>query len=399
MEAAIRQVELIEQEPDEDGEVNDFLIQVWVGDRLLKTRDGFPEIRPTQNEFGDTEHNDETWIRSAVVNADEDVAIVLWSDSSTAASLSSTDVFFLFTPLFFSLPILLLPAWFMTRFGLRPLGDVVTEISERVDSGELSSLSQTRYRELNPIIDAVNRLMKRLDGQLKRERGFVADVAHELKTPMAIMQSNVGIINTSVDEERKATAVNDLSAGIDRGNHLISQLLRMARMEQGSDSQVIKRDIDLAEFLRERVIQAEPLASSRSISLEVNAPASCNLNLDADAVAAVIDNLLDNAIKYSPATGAVTVSLDCESVAGRVVLRFMDQGEGISADSRDRVFSRFERLADGGVNEDIQGAGLGLSIVTQALTRLEGSITLDAGDNGRGLAAVVTLPAKQGQAG
>jgi len=193
---ALAQIEAVEREPDSDGESSDFHIQLWVDGALEKTRPGFPQQLPENNEFETVTVAGSDWMRSSNVDDDTNTAVTLWMESGTRASLSSEDLFFLVLPLFFSLPVLLLPAWFMTRFGLRPLGEVVDEISERVESGALTPLSRTRYRELNPIIDATNRLMGRLDGQLKRERGFVADVAHELKTPMAILQSNVGIVSS-----------------------------------------------------------------------------------------------------------------------------------------------------------------------------------------------------------
>jgi len=390
---ALAQIEAVDREPDSDGEFDDFHIQLWIDSELHKTRPGFPQQVPEHNAFDSASVAGAEWLHSSIVDAETGTAVTLWLEEGTRASLSSEDMFFFVLPLFFSLPVLLLPAWFMTRIGLRPLGEVVDEISERVESGALTPLSRTRYRELNPVIDATNRLMGRLNGQLKRERGFVADVAHELKTPMAILQSNVGIIKTSDSQERHDAAVNDLGAGIDRSNHLISQLLRMARMEQGADSVVVKRDMDLAEFLRERVVQAEPLASSRGLTLEVNAPQSCQLNVDADAVAAVIDNLLDNAIKYSHSGGQVTVSLDCEFAPGKLMLRVVDQGQGIDAADRDRAFTRFARLNEDDGKTAPSGAGLGLSIVYQALDRLEGSIALADGDDGKGLAVNVTLPA------
>ena len=123
-------------------------------------------------------------------------------------------------PLLVCLPLLLVPAWVMTRHGLRPLDALVQEISARVASGALTRLPPVGYRELQPVIEAMNRLLERLEGQLLRERGFVADVAHEMKTPLAILRSNLDTLRSSlnagaaVDDAGRYTLEAEDAAGL-----------------------------------------------------------------------------------------------------------------------------------------------------------------------------------------
>jgi len=397
---AARVIEAIEEEPGPmDEEPDDFILQIWIdGMPLVSDQSPLSDAVPDYDGFRVIEMGEETYWTSVTHDQQTDTMVRIAYETGVQASISSEQLIFFFFPLLVSLPLLLIPAWFMTRYGLKPLNKIVHQIDERVQSGELRALEGSTYHELNPLVESTNSLMLRLEDQLRRERGFVADVAHEIKTPLAVMKSNVGRLKGVVAEPQQRV-VEDLDAGLSRADHLIKQLLRMARIEQGADGLVSAHEFDLAEFLRQRIAQFEPLALERGITLEMNAPSTCDVILDADSVAAIFDNLIDNAIKYSPDRSRVDLSMKIDAGTSRVQVVIADQGNGIAAGDREAAFDRFKRLGEFDASLDTAsergGAGLGLSIVRRASARLGGQTELMSVPTGNGLQAVVTLPLRQ----
>lgn len=298
----------------------------------------------------------------------------------------SVSIFLL--PLVLSLPFLLVPAWVMTRFGLRPLQTMTDQILSRVELGDLCSLKPTRYKELNPLVEAMNKLMQRLSTQIERERGFVADVAHEIKTPLAALATNTGTAINSRDAGRRQAALNDLEPGLERITHLVQQLLGMARLdvEAAADSE---RDIDLAEFLRERIGLQLAVARGRNITLEARLPDRLPVRINPDQIGAVIDNVVGNAVKYSPEGGRISIVMCPVGEIAGLEINVSDGGPGIPPDDRERVFERFYRRASLLHNAD--GAGLGLAITKRAVDRLGGSIVLGESQDG-GLSVTIRIP-------
>ncbi|MGB7184471.1 MAG: HAMP domain-containing sensor histidine kinase [Burkholderiaceae bacterium] len=387
-------VESIEQEPDGPGEKADpFFIEAWLHEKLIYSEAPLTKSRPDTPGFHEKKVGKEYWWSYVQMDPPSGVAIRLSVSAGGVAAILWPDAITLFLPLIVSLPLLLIPAWFMTRFGLTPLGKTADQISDRVSSGDLTALPLTNYRELDPVVQATNRLMERLSSQLRRERELVADVAHEMKTPLAIAQTNLGILQTSQSPERRRDATSDLKAGINRSNRLIQQLLRMARLEQELDFVAQKRLIDLAEFIRERVAQAAVLAHEHRLQIELDAPETCPATIDVDAIAAVVDNLIDNAIKYSPPGGRVFVRLIQTGEPDELAVSVEDQGPGIPESDQNAAFDRFRRLANHNqatLNE--ASAGLGLSIVARATERLGGRIDLLPASGQSGLLARLTVP-------
>jgi two-component system sensor histidine kinase QseC len=393
---AMAQVQAIEREPDREGdEPDNMYIQVWHKGQEVTQTAALPSTLPSKSGFHDLTIDDVTWWTYTQTNSEHDMVVRVAGEAGSVAALSDNNLVVFFIPLLVSLPILLIPAWLMTRFGLKPLRETTEQIGERVQSGVLNPLPESKYRELNQVVGATNRLMSRLDLQLKRERGFVAEVAHEMKTPLAIIQTNLGTLTDSQNPERRATALNDLKAGVKRSDHLIAQLLRMARLDNELDATAQQRRSDLAEFVRQRVAQISPLASKRNIRIELDAPETYVIDIDLDAVAAVLDNLLDNAIKYSPPDSLIQVSMQAESAQNQFVLEVRDQGDGIEPADRPAAFEAFKRLnIDNESTGSYQpsGAGLGLSIVARAADRLGGQIELLAQTNRSGLLARLSVP-------
>jgi two-component system sensor histidine kinase QseC len=276
----------------------------------------------------------------------------------------------------FSLPLLLLPAWLIVGIGLRPLRSIAEQIESRAVS-DLTALPESKYRELSPLVDAINRLMTRLSARIEREHEFLTDAAHELKTPLAAIQINAHLLlSRSAAGQAGAEAEQGLREGVARATHMVHQLLALerARAEPGSEPLPLT---DLGAFVRGRLASAAPLALQRGVELELQAVEDCRMAVHVESMAALLDNLISNAVKYSPENGRVVVRLDgCR-------LTISDQGPGIAPALRQKVFERFYRVP----GQEQSGSGLGLAIAERAAERNGGRITLDS--DGAGLTVTV----------
>ncbi len=286
-------------------------------------------------------------------------------------------------PLLCSLPFVALPAWLVIRRGLRPLDAIVREIEGRAAS-DLSALAPSPYRELSPLVQSVNRLMQRLTERLEREQEFLQDAAHELKTPLAVVQINADSLIGAHDAARAREAGEGLRQGVARATHTVHQLLALAR--SGADCEHdAPHPTDLVELVGQRLAATEHLAWQRGIEIELQAPPACVLPLHRESMAALIDNVLGNAIKYSPAQRRVAVCIAVGDAGVQLVVA--DQGPGIPLGARAQVFERFFRLP----GQDQPGSGLGLAIAQRAAQRNRASIALGAGIDGAGLSVTVTF--------
>ena len=287
---------------------------------------------------------------------------------------------YLLSPLVYSLPFMLLPAWLIVRLGLRPLRAVAQALEAR-SAAELAPLPASPYRELAPVVDAVNRLMRRLSERLAREHEFLADAAHELKTPLSVVQLNAHLLEGATDAAQRTEAGTGLREGVARATHSVHQLLAYERARQEPTDAPLQ-DQDLAALLRERIAVAAPLALQRGIDIELRAASPAILPLHRESMAALLDNVVGNALKYSPDGARVDVCLD----AGPCIT-VTDQGPGIPPALRARVFERFYRVP----GQDQAGSGLGLAIAERAAARNGARIALDGGPDGRGLAVRIAF--------
>jgi two-component system sensor histidine kinase QseC len=290
---------------------------------------------------------------------------------------------YLFSPLVYSLPFVLLPAWLIVRMGLRPLRAVAQSLEAR-GAADLAPLPTSPYRELAPVVDAVNSLMRRLSERLAREHEFLADAAHELKTPLSVVQLNAHLLESATDAGQRIDAGAGLREGVARATHTVHQLLAFERGRQ-EPSAVPPQDLDLAALLRERLALAAPLALRRGVEVELYADRPVILPLHRESMAALLDNVIGNAIKYSPDGARVDVRLDMDGSAPCITV--LDQGPGIPPALRTRVFERFYRVP----GQDQAGSGLGLAIAERAAARNGARIVLDARPGERGLAVRIAF--------
>ncbi len=280
-------------------------------------------------------------------------------------------------------PCMLLPISLVVSHGLRPL----QRLSDEIASRSVDDLSAVRgapaYEELKPLVASLDHLLARLRHKIQRERAFVQDAAHELRTPMAVISAQAHVLATS-GEVHRHEAAQQLDRAIARGSHLIEQMLQLARVDHELSPRV--SEVDVARLARQVLAQRAPAAMARSMELSLDAPDLLRHALDVQALHSVLHNLVDNAIRYGNTGGRIVVALRGE--AGALLLSVADDGPGIPMQDREMVFERFYRGAD----HDASGSGLGLAIVKQAVARMFGTVTVQTGLDGRGCCFAVSIP-------
>ncbi len=285
--------------------------------------------------------------------------------------------------LLLALPFVLLPVWWSVRSGLRPLEQFARALRSR-RQGDLSPLAHpVQHRELQPLSEALDDLLGQLRQKLDRERSFVQDAAHEIRTPLAVVGTQAHVLANANSADERLQAEVLLNQAIARASHLAQQLLLLATLD--GDTRGAARRVDAAQVVRELLAQLAPLAMDRRMDLSLDAPDQLGATLDEPAFVSIVGNLVDNAIRYGRDGGNIVVTLRTEGE--QLVLQVRDDGPGIPEAQRARVFERFFRVTGSTRN----GSGLGLAIVQQAAARTGGSVRVGEGLAGQGIGFVVTL--------
>lgn len=315
-------------------------------------------------------------------------AMLLWMDSTGLQTGSSTGILrggLVIVPIVVSGMLLVIPAWLAVHVALRPWCKVNEEISARGPSNLAPLAFQPKQQELRPLVQSVNDLLERLREGAQRERQFVADAAHGLRTPLAAMRVNVEALQHRVTDARSSELLEGIVHSGDRAARFVGQLLQLTRTDV-VDAAAALQPVALESLVNDCLATLSALARQRGIELQLDAPLPVKVWGDAESLASMIDNLVENAIKHSPAQGAVFVSV--ESNQDDAMLTVTDQGPGIAPALRSRVFDRFYRCP----GQTQTGSGLGLAIVKAAVERHGGSVSLATGTSGQGLRVEVTLP-------
>ncbi|RAW07519.1 sensor histidine kinase [Halomonas elongata] len=268
-----------------------------------------------------------------------------------------------FVPMLLALPILLLAMGWIVRRGLRPIGSLSRQVASRGER-ELAFLDVEVPRELTGLRKAINEFIARLRETLERERRFTADAAHELRTPLAGLKIH---LDNARSGERDS--LEKAYQGVERLQRVVEQLLTLARLDRRENRQA--QTLDLYPLVLEMVAELWPWAESRDQQVTVKGVQALPIRADAAEAGILVRNLLDNALRYTPASGRVEIELS--EVDDTAVLRVRDTGPGISDDLLDTVTERFRR----GTDQRTTGSGLGLSIVAELVERQGARLTLD----------------------
>lgn len=274
----------------------------------------------------------------------------------------------LLLPSLITILVILLVVWVGVRQAMKPLVMISRDVDKR-SSDDLSAIPQDDIpQEILPLISALNRLFERLSDSFKREREFTDHAAHELRTPLAAMKTQTQVLM------KKAKGISDCAEGmenlqssINRATHLVEQLLSLARLQH---EELPQKEIDLSDLFEDALLQMESRAKNKNIKLHREIAKNCIIKAHADSIGILINNLLDNAIKYTPEGGTVSAVLTHD---GDMVIS--DTGAGLSDIDKKKVFDRFVRADKTGQS----GSGLGLSIA-QWIARAH-HVVIDLKDN------------------
>ena len=272
--------------------------------------------------------------------------------------------------------------WLAIGWGLKPLANMAATLRAR-HSGSLEPLQlEPLPSELEPMQAALNRMLAQIQQVLGRERRFIADAAHEMRTPLAVLRVHAQNLLDAGTEQERRESLKHLIDGVDRTSRLVNQLLTMARLEP--QTKVTEQPIlDLATTIRESLVQMTPWLLNKGLELVFEAPGDGYLaRVDAAAINIALNNLVTNAANFSPEHGVITVQL--KRTDAHFELSVEDQGPGIDESERERLFERFYSRGND------QGAGLGLTIVQAIAVRLGGHVTLENRPTG-GLCATLVI--------
>ena len=280
---------------------------------------------------------------------------------------------------------------FALRRGLLPLDAAARDVAQRSEHSLDPIPTSEVPRELMPLALSVNGLMSRLSGALSAQRRFLADAAHELRTPATAIRLQAQLVEHSGDEATRALAMTELKAGIERSQRLIEQLLQVSRV--GADGEAMYlQPVDLRVLVRSVVGTMSVKADHKGIDLGAETAGELTVNADPDQLIVLLNNLVENALRYTPSGGVVDV------VAGRFnhrpALRVIDNGPGIEPADRERVFDRFYRGEQTAVH-DAGGSGLGLAIVRAIAERHDAEVSLHTPESGVGLEVRVLFARQQ----
>lgn len=284
-------------------------------------------------------------------------------------------------------PILGLLIWVVIGRGLRTVTLMANQIKERAPTYLEPVDLESVPKEIKPLIDELNKLFLRLQEGFEREKRFSADAAHELRTPLAALKTHAQIALKTQDTQERIKAISHVITGVDRTTHVVQQLLTLSRMHPEVAHLEKPIRVDLAMLTAETLAQLASMALDKHIDLELlSEKAHVMIEGNPTALDILIRNLVDNAIRYTPDGGMVQITI--EETNTRVILRVIDNGPGIPAELRQRVFERFFRV----LGTRVSGSGLGLAIVSQIVQLHHAEVELGSGPNDVGLEVRVIFP-------
>ncbi|MBV8122794.1 MAG: two-component sensor histidine kinase [Burkholderiaceae bacterium] len=294
-------------------------------------------------------------------------------------------------PIALMLPLLGVVVWWVVSHSLEPVSRVREQIANRAADDLAPLVAADMPSELGPLVAEFNALLHRVAGAFEAQQHFVADAAHELRSPLTALKLQLQGLQRATDAQEQAQAAARLAKGIDRASHLVDQLLALARQEGRSLAVLGAHDVALDALCRDAVVAVADAAGAKGIDLGLGRCDAAQVRGQSESLAMLIRNLLDNAIKYTPAGGHVDLSLRSEG-SRTVVLCVEDSGPGIASAERERVFDRFYRSPETTALAGAQGSGLGLAIVRAIADSHGATITLDRSPTLGGLWVRIVFP-------
>ncbi len=365
------------------------LFRVWKRDRLVAQSSGaeYFENFSAPLGFSDRIFSGEEWRQLVFLDHDSGIRVEVAEKNVVRDELLLNIMMGLLIPLSVFIPLLLVIVWLAIDKGLNRLVVVSRAVDQR-ESNDFTEIDVADIpAEIQPLVTAFNRLLQRIQGSFERERYFTDNAAHELRTPLAALKTQIQVLllkTKGISQHQEN--LNSLQATIDRATHMVDQLLSFSRLQSDESEFEI---VDFSEIVEETLRHVAPLALEKGIEFGADIEPGLKVRGDANACMVMIRNLVHNAIKFTSEAGYVDVLLLHDG--RKVILKVIDNGPGISDDKKEQVFERFYRIN----KNDGSGSGLGLSMVKWVCDMHNAEIALD--DNTpAGLVMIVSFDALKG---
>ena len=373
-----------------DPENDDLVVQVWTPDGAQVFRSLSRAALPQRAVLGfsNVKANNTTYRIFSVQTSNQTVQVA--QDMAVRQRMAGTLALRTVGPIAVMAPILMLVVWWVVSGSLAPVSRVKRQVAAR-QADDLSPVSENDLPdEVLPLVHELNLLFGRVRTAFEAQQHFVADAAHELRSPLAALKLQVLSLGRAQDEAARNVAIGRVTAGIERATRLVEQLLVLARQEGAADGKL--EPVSLSDLVKRTLGDMAGLAQARQIDLGLHHADEAGVDGQPDALIILLRNLVDNAIKYTPAGGTVDLDLrrlpGAKGTPGRVVLSVEDTGPGIPPDERERVFNRFYRVP----GSEAGGSGLGLAIIKSIAEAHGAVLTLDQSERLGGLKVKVDFP-------
>lgn len=373
-------------EDSQDEEDLNFVVQVWTADGLRVFQSAPRAALPQRTVLGfsDVKAHGSTYRVFSMQSRSQVIQVA--QDMAARREMAGTLALRTMAPIAVMAPLLMLVVWWVVSLSLAPVSRVRRQVAAR-QADDLSEVSEFDLPdEIRPLVQELNLLFGRVRQAFDAQKSFVADAAHELRSPLAALKLQIQGLQRASDDAARELAVSRLSAGIDRATRLVEQLLVLARHQANAATGVKPQSVSLAEVARLAVADAAPSAQLRHTDVGLARADDGMIAGQPEALRILMRNLLDNAVKYTPTGGKVDLEIVRE--AGVMRLSVQDSGPGIAEADRERVLDRFYRVA----GTDTTGSGLGLAIVRSIAEMHGASLRLGHSERLGGLRVDATFP-------
>ena len=339
-----------------------------------------------QTGFSTIRHDGETW-RLYTLVADKTI-IVSAQPTDIRVGLAFSSALHILQPLVLLLPFLAIAVWLVVGQGLSSLNRTAKVVAQRSPTSLTAIPTQGLPQEALGLVNALNGLLTRLQESLESQRRFASDAAHELRTPLTALKLQIQLAERAKTPEAQLKAFSRLHEGIERATRLVQQLLTIARLDPDATQKPFVA-VALEKVLQSTHDEMSVVAEQKAIAITTDLQ-TATVNGMEDALKLLVTNLTDNAIRYTPEGGKIRLRVT--QANERAVIEISDNGPGIAAEERERIFDRFYRA----LGTKTQGHGLGLAIVKRIVELHQGEIRVEDGLEGRGTTMRIELPlAKQ----
>ncbi|ALV60236.1 histidine kinase [Burkholderia cenocepacia] len=365
------------------------LLQVWRNGTLVYSADRDSKLPPpAQQGIASVDVGGQPW-RTYVTERGGTTIRLAQARHARWEAIAGIAVHLLW-PVFSMLPLLALGLWFGIGAGLRPLRAIASGLKRR-NANNLEPVDVASMpNEVRPLAEAINDLLARLDRSFTLQRHFIADAAHELRTPIMGLSIQSQLLRRAATAEEREHILAQIHAGTTRLGHLAEQLLTLARLEPDAQAAVsASAPVDLAALCRSVVSDRARVADAHRIDLGAIVDVPVMAAGNADTLRVLLNNLVDNAIRYAGEGARVDVSARVDGTTP--VLEVADDGPGIPEAERADVWERFYR-GEGAQAATSSGSGLGLSIVKRIAEQHRATVSLGTTRGGRGLTVTVRFP-------